>query len=248
MSRADPTPVADEGACPEVSIVIPIYNEEAILESAVAELCDRLTDCDFTHEIWLAENGSSDGTVAIARAVSERLPQVHTFSVGEPNYGRALRLGIARARGAIVICEEIDLCDTDFQQRAVHMLRGGTIDMVIGSKLIAGAQDDRPLWRHAASEIYSGLLRVTLGFRGTDTHGLKAFRKATVGPVADRCVVDKDVFASELVIRAYREDLEVVEVPVQLREKRPPSVNLFRRVPAVLRNLAKLTWAIGIRD
>ena len=146
-----------------------------------------------------------------------------------------------------MICEEIDLCDTEFQIRAHGMLRQGTIDMVIGSKLIAGAQDDRPLVRHAASELYSALLRVTLGFRGTDTHGLKAFRKATLGPIAARCVVDKDVFASELVIRAYRAGLEVVEIPVCLREKRPPSIHLMRRVPAVLHNLAKLVWAIGIR-
>jgi glycosyltransferase involved in cell wall biosynthesis len=232
---------------PELSIIIPIYNEERILEGAVVELCDRLVGCSFGYEVLLAENGSSDGTVAIAEALSERFAQVHTFSVGEPNYGRALRLGIARARGAIVICEEIDLCDTEFQLRAHEMLSQGTIDMVIGSKLITGAEDERPLFRHAASEIYSALLRVTLGFRGTDTHGLKAFRKAAVGPVAARCVVDKDVFASELVIRAYREGLEVVEIPVRLREKRPPSINLVRRVPAVIHNLARLVWAIGIR-
>ncbi|MBW2456043.1 MAG: glycosyltransferase [Deltaproteobacteria bacterium] len=247
MSSRDRSGEDASGARPEVSIIIPVYNEESILETAVGELCQGLVDCGFTYEVWLAENGSVDGTVAIARAVSERWPQVQTFSVSEPNYGRALRLGIARARGAIVICEEIDLCDTDFQRRAHQMLSGGTIDMVIGSKLIAGAQDDRPLWRHAASEVYSTLLRVTLGFRGTDTHGLKAFRKDSVGPLAARCVVDQDVFASELVIRAYRAGLEVVEIPVQLREKRPPSVNLVRRVPAVLRNLAKLAWAIGVR-
>ncbi len=247
MSSPSPSGGEGGGAAPEVSIIIPVYNEEPILETAVGELCQRLEGCGYAYEVWLAENGSTDGTVARARSVSERFPQVHTFSVSEPNYGRALRLGIARARGAIVICEEIDLCDTDFQRRAQEMLSRGAIDMVIGSKLIAGAQDDRPLWRHAASEAYSTLLRVTLGFRGTDTHGLKAFRKVTVGPLAARCVVDKDVFASELVIRAYREGLEVVEIPVQLREKRPPSVNLVRRVPAVLRNLAKLAWAIGIR-
>src|SRR6185436_3909576 len=96
----------------------------------------------------------------------------------EPNYGGALRKGIEIARGDIVICDEIDLCDADFHRRAVELLTTGKIDMVIGSKLTAGAQDDRPWARHAASQLYNGLLRVSLGFEGTDTHGLKAFVKA----------------------------------------------------------------------
>ena len=119
--------------------------------------------------------------------------------------------------------------------------------MVIGSKLIGGAEDDRPMLRHGASIVYNGLLRVLLGFRGTDTHGLKAFRRSRVVPVVESCSVDKDVFASELVIRADRAGLEVTEIPVRVVEKRPPSINLFKRVPNVLKNVAKLTWAIRVR-
>ena len=68
-----------------------------------------------------------------------------------------------------------------------------------------------------------------------------------VGPLAERCVVDGDVFASELVIRAYRQGVRVVEVPVRLLEKRPPTVRLVQRVPNVLKRLSKLYWAIGRR-
>jgi hypothetical protein len=118
---------------------------------------------------------------------------------------------------------------------------------VIGSKLIEGAADERPLARHAASLFYNGLLRVTLGFQGTDTHGLKAFTRKTLLPIARACVVEKDVFASEFVIRAYRAGLSIQEIPVRVKEKRPPSINLFKRVPNVLRSLAKLTWAIRIK-
>ena len=232
---------------PEVSIVIPVHNEEPILEAAVVYLRERLRDAPYAYEIWLAENGSTDATVALSRDLAERYHEVHTLSVGEPNYGLALRKGIECANGAFVICEEIDLCDTDFHRRAVTMLRRGEADMVIGSKLMAGARDQRPLFRHAASQLYNALLRVTLGFRGTDTHGLKAFRKDAVGPIAARCVVDRDVFASELVIRAYREGLRVHEIPVRLMEKRPPTINLFRRVPAVVTRLVRLSRPLGKR-
>ena len=85
----------------------------------------------------------------------------------------------------------------------------------------------RPLTRHAASLVYSGVLRVALGFRGTDTHGLKAFRRQRLKVVVDSCLVDKDVFASELVLRAERAGLRVVEIPVQVMEKRL----VVRRLP-----------------
>jgi hypothetical protein len=61
------------------------------------------------------------------------------------------------------------------------------------------------------------------------------------------CLVDKDVFASEFVIRADRAGIKTKEIPVRIVEKRPPSINLFKRVPNVLKNVLKLTYAIRIR-
>jgi hypothetical protein len=91
------------------------------------------------------------------------------------------------------------------------------------------------------------LLKVMLGFRGTDTHGLKAFRRLALLDVVRACLVEKDVFASEFVIRADRGGIKIKEVPVHVIEKRPPSINLFKRVPNVMKSLAKLTWSIRIR-
>ena len=81
-------------------------------------------------------------------------------------------------------------------------------------------------------------------------HGLlhSGGRYAVKDPVAAReCVVEKDVFASEFVIRAWREGLMVMEIPIQLHEKRQPSIHLFRRVPNVLKNVGKLVYVIRIR-
>jgi glycosyltransferase involved in cell wall biosynthesis len=238
---------SDDGTPPHISIVIPVYNEEAILHAAVVDLRERLAPLGWHYEVILAENGSRDATVAIAEELGAKYPEIRSLSAGEPNYGKALRMGIQAARGDLVICDEIDLCDTDFHEHAVDILDSGRADMVIGSKLIGGARDERPLLRHAASILYTGLLRTLLGFRGTDTHGLKAFRRSRVLPTVEACLVDKDVFASELVIRAYRQELRVIEIPIRVIEKRPPSINLFKRVPNVLKNLAKLTWAIRLK-
>lgn len=232
---------------PEVSIVIPVYNEEAILHAAVVDLRERLAPLGWRYEVILAENGSRDRTVALAQELGAKYPEVRYLSVGEPNYGAALRKGILEARGEYVLCDEIDLCDTDFHRRALDLLRSGEYAMVIGSKLISGAEDERPWARHAASIVYTSLLRTLLGFRGTDTHGLKAFRRELLVEYVRACLVEKDVFASELVIRAYRAGLTIKEIPVRVIEKRPPSINLFRRVPNVLKSVAKLTWAVRIK-
>ena len=232
---------------PRVSIIIPIYNEEAILHSAVVDLIDRLEQFDWPYELVLAENGSRDRTVEIARELSERFSQVVYFSLGEPNYGKALKRGILEARGEFVICDEIDLCDTDFYRRSLSILETHEADLVVGSKVLAGASDERPFTRRLGTKVMNGLLRVALGFKGTDTHGLKAFRRAALVDVARSCLVDRDLFASEFVIRAERGSVRVREIPVRVLEKRPPSIHLFKRVPKVLRDLSTLVVAIRIK-
>jgi glycosyltransferase involved in cell wall biosynthesis len=244
------------GTDPRISIVIPIYNEQAILHAAVVDLRERLKplrdERAWTYEIILAENGSKDQTIEIAQQLASKYSnpddgQVRVMSLGEPNYGKAMKQGILLARGELVICDEIDLCDTDFHRRAIEILETAEADLVIGSKLIVGANDDRPMLRHAASIAYSGMLRIVLGFRGTDTHGLKAFRRVALLDTVRACLVDKDVFASEFVIRADRGGIKIKEIPIRVIEKRPPSINLFKRVPNVLKSVAKLTWAIRVR-
>jgi len=232
---------------PRVSIVIPVYNEEAILHSAVVDLIDRLQDFDWPYELILAENGSTDRTVEIGQGLSERFPQVWLLSLGEPNYGKALRQGILEATGEFVLCDEIDLCDTDFHARALEILERNEADLVVGSKLMGGASDERPLLRHAGSIVINSMLRITLGFKGTDTHGLKAFRRAALVETARACLVDKDLFASEFVIRAERGGIRTTEIPVRVLEKRAPSIHLLRRVPRVVKDLSRLFVAIRIK-
>ncbi|HZH78268.1 MAG TPA: glycosyltransferase family 2 protein [Archangium sp.] len=232
---------------PYLSIVIPVYNEAAIVASAAAELSQGLDARGWDYEIIFAENGSRDSTPQILEEMCAKNPRLRWFHSERPNYGVALKAGIEKARGTLVFCDEIDLCDLSFYDAALPLLEKGGVDMVVGSKAAKGASDQRPLVRRVATRVHNKLLRVALGFQGTDTHGLKAFRREALRPVVEKCVVDMDVFASEFVIRAWREGLRVVEIPIQLHEKRQPSIHLFKRVPNVLRNVGKLFYVIRIR-
>jgi glycosyltransferase involved in cell wall biosynthesis len=233
-------------SAPEISVVIPVFNEAAILREATRELRRKLDALGWDYEIVLAENGSRDGTQDALREIAQADPRVRWFHEDRPDYGRALKRGILEARGRVVICDEIDLCDVGFYQRALPLIAEGA-DLVIGSKAMRGADDGRPWIRRAATRTITILLRVATGFRGTDTHGLKAFVRARLEPVVRACTVERDLFASELVIRAQRTGREVREIPIALREKRPPSVQLLRRVPRVLKGLLQLGWAIRVR-
>ncbi len=235
----------------DITIVIPIYNEEGILSASVADLTEKLNandDFDYTYELILSENGSTDSTVEVARELKERHPELRLLHSSEPNSGLAMRRGILAARGRIVICDEIDLCDTDFYMRALHKLDVEGYDLVVGSKALDKSYDKRPPFRKFATFVLNFLFRVFLDFRGTDTHGLKAFKKDRLLEVVNRCLVDKDLFASEFVIRAERMRFRMTEIPVEVIEKRPPSINLVKRVPNVLKNIARLVWVIRIVD
>jgi glycosyltransferase involved in cell wall biosynthesis len=233
------------GDTPHVSVVIPVYNEEGILRGSVLELEEKLRRFGWSYELLLCENGSRDRTIEIGRELEVEHPQVRMLSVGQPNYGLAMKQGILEARGTFVICDEIDLLDTEFYARAMALLERSDTDLVVGSKAMVGSNDQRPLFRRTATRVYNGMLRAVCRFPGTDTHGLKAFRRAALLETARRCVLDRDVFASEFVIRAHREGKKVVEIPFAVREKRPPSINLLKRVPHVVKSVAKL--AISVR-
>ncbi|WP_164006858.1 glycosyltransferase family 2 protein [Pyxidicoccus trucidator] len=232
---------------PHLSVVIPVYNEESIIRSAAEELRQGLDARGLDYEIIFAENGSRDATPRILEELCAANPRLRWFHSERPNYGSALKAGILMARGTYVVCDEIDLCDLTFYDSALPRLERGEADMVVGSKAAKGASDQRPLVRRAATRVHNGLLKVALGFQGTDTHGLKAFRREALLPVIQKCVVDMDVFASEFVIRAWREGLKVLEIPIQLHEKRQPSIHLFKRVPNVLKNVGKLFYVIRVR-
>lgn len=235
-------------SAPFLSIVIPVYNEELILPGSIEQLIVKMQRFDFPYEIIITENGSTDDTVEIAGDLEKRHPFVRLLRHHEPNYGAALRHGILEAKGKLVVCDEIDLCDVSFYERAIPMLKNGQADMVVGSKALAESRDNRPIMRRTATKVLNGLLRYGTGFKGTDTHGLKAFVRERLSGVAEKCILEKDLFASEFVIRSEREGYGVIEIPLLVREMRAPSINLYRRVPKAFKDLTRLIYLIRFKE
>jgi len=231
---------------PAISILIPVYNEEQILEESVRELIGGIERFGLPYELVLCENGSRDRTVEIAERLCREFPALRLLRCPVPNYGAALAMGIREARGENIVCFEIDFYDVPFVEIAHVLLK--KYDAVIGSKRARGARDRRPLVRRLITWGFNTFLRIVFRFTGTDTHGIKAFRAGPVRPLAAACKTDKDIFTTELVIRMERADLRICEIPLEITEKRPAPINILRRVPSTLKNLWRLWKATrGIR-
>src|SRR5687768_15947780 len=97
-----------------LSVVIPVYNEESIVEAAAKELTAGLDARGLDYEVIFAENGSRDQTPKILERMCSDNPRLKWFHSETPNYGSALKQGIQMAKGELVVCDEIDLCDLVF--------------------------------------------------------------------------------------------------------------------------------------
>lgn len=226
-----------------VSVVVPVYNEEEILNVSVLDVMNFLDNTGLTYEIILAENGSTDNTKKIAQDLQKNFPgRIVYVTIGEPNYGLALKTAALKARGEIVLSDEIDVGDFDFYRKVLDIFKNDDgVDMVVGSKLLATSEDLRPWTRRFASRVMQLLLRLFWGLKGTETHGLKAWKRSKLERVLAKCVTDKDMFASEMIVRAERARVKIVEIPVRVEEKRAARIRLIKRLPNVMKSILKLT-------
>jgi hypothetical protein len=226
---------------PVLSIVMPAFNEEADLADAVTEVVAglRLRGLDF--ELTVVENGSTDRTVAVAEAVARTLPEVSVLSLPEPDYGCALRVGLLHARGTYVANFDVDYFDLDFLDSALARL--GVADgpaVVVGSKRGEGAVDTRAWYRRLVTAAYVSALRLGFGLTLSDTHGIKAMRREPLVEVARTCRYGRDLFDTELVLRAERAGLPTSEIPVTVIERRASRTSILRRLPRTIRGLVSL--------
>jgi glycosyltransferase involved in cell wall biosynthesis len=232
-----------------LSIVMPAYNEAAMLDASVRTVVDGMRALGLPFEIHVVENGSTDGTPAIASSIAEQVPEVFAHSMRVPDYGEALRTGLLEATGEVAVIFDVDYYDLDFLKEALELLDPSDSPtgpaIVVGSKRAPGARDDRSSLRRSATLVFSGMLRYGFGLTVSDTHGMKVLNLGALRDAVRACRSGADLFDTELIIRAEHSGFRTAEVPVTVMELRPSRTSIARRVPRTLVGLARLRLQLG---
>ena len=222
------------------SIVIPIYNEEEILEKQVKKLIsevDRVLP-NSEYELVLVENGSTDNTLAVAKKLSNEISHINVVHLDNPSYGQAFKEGVREAKYDIVVQFDIDFWDTDFLDISLLLL--GRYDFVIGSKNLGTSRDKRPLTRKILSKFLEVFLKYYFNVPFSDTHGIKAMKRKLILPFIDDVQSENHFFDSELLIMCHYQRYSFKELPVSLEEIRATRFSFLVRTMQTIREFVGL--------
>ncbi len=223
---------------PEVTVVIPVHNEADYLPTALPLLVEEMQRVDADLRILFSENGSTDGTAALIRDAMSDHASIGILELPTPDYGAAMRDGFLAADTEWVVNFDIDYFSADFLTAALAL--GDRADIVLASKRVEGAEDDRGLLRRSATFTFNQILRLALGSSVSDTHGMKLVRRSVVVDLAPSVISTVDLFDTELVVRAERAGYRIAELPARVEELRDTNSSVIKRVPRTLKGV----WAI----
>ena len=231
----------------ELSVVMPCLNEADTIATCVQKATAALSAAGVSGEVVVADNGSTDGSQAIAQGLGARV-----VNVTAKGYGNALMDGIAAARGRFVVMGDAD-DSYDFGELPKFLtgLRAGS-DLVQGCRLPSGGGTVLPgampfLHRWWGNPMFSWMVRRMFAARIHDVYcGMRGFKKSAYLSLEQRCTGME--FATEMIIKASTYGLKISEVPITLhpdgRKAHAPHLKTFRDGWRTLRFFLTLspTW------
>jgi putative flippase GtrA len=248
LPRLRPVPV---GAGPVLDVVVPVYNEQADLESCVRRLHQHLgAHFPYPFRITVADNASVDDTPRIAARLTAEIPEVTSVRLDQKGRGRALRTVWSASDAAVLAYMDVDL-STDLAALLplVAPLLSGHSDLAIGSRLARGARVVRGAKREFISRCYNLILRASLAARFSDAQcGFKAIRADVAARLLPLVQDTGWFFDTELLVLAQRVVLRIHEVPVDWVDDPDSRVDIMSTAVADLKGVARLGRAFVSGD
>ncbi len=226
-----------------VEIVVPVHNEQRVLEASIVRLHRYLAaGFPFAFRITIADNASADATWLLAKRLAERLPDVRAVHVAEKGRGRALRQVWSASDADVVAYMDVDLSTgLEALLPLVAPLLSGHSDLAIGTRLANGAAVVRGPRRELVSRCYNLLLRTAMRARFTDAQcGFKAGRTEVVRALLPDVEDQEWFFDTELLLAAQHHGLRIHEVPVDWVEDTDSRVDLVRTALDDLGGMARV--------
>jgi putative flippase GtrA len=232
---------------PVIDVVVPVHDEETDLEPCLRRLHAHLsTQLPYAFRITVAENASTDATVAVAHRVAAELPGIEVLVLSRPGRGRALRTAWLASPAPVLVYMDVDL-STDLAALLplVAPLISGHSDLAIGTRLAPSSRVVRGAKREVISRGYNLLLRGTLATRLTDAQcGFKAIRADVAARLLPLVEDTGWFFDTELLVLAERSGLRIHEVPVDWIDDPDSRVDIVATARADLAGIARMLRAL----
>lgn len=226
-----------------VEIVIPVYNEQVVLEKSVNALREYLTEYfPYRWRITIADNASKDDTWQIAQRLQETYPDVKALHLTEKGRGRALRYAWENSDADVVSYMDVDLSTNlkSFLPLVAPIITGHS-DLAIGSRLARGAVVTRQWKRESISRCYNLLIKLSFLNAFSDAQcGFKAVRRDVALQLLPLIENKEWFFDTEMLLLAEYNKLRVYEVPVEWIEDLDSRVKIVKTAMEDIRGLWRM--------
>ncbi|HKE34030.1 MAG TPA: dolichyl-phosphate beta-glucosyltransferase [Candidatus Acidoferrum sp.] len=232
-------------ASPELSIVIPAFNEELRLPATLERIATYLERSRRDVEVLVVDDGSKDRTATVADSLRSKIPTLRVVPNGvNRGKGYSVRHGVREARGRIVLFTDADLsAPIEEADKLVDALEN--FDVAIGSRAVNRSLitvHESP-FREFAGIIFNKLVRLILWLPFVDTQcGFKAFVRDRCQIIFEQQTIERFGFDPELLYLARRHGLRAVEVPVRWGHSPATKVNMLRDSLQMFLDVFVIRW------
>lgn len=236
---------------PLIDIVVPVLNEEKILQKSIMTLDEYMAKhLPYRYQITIADNGSQDKTLEIAKNLAEKHQSVQVVSLAERGRGRALKRVWQNSSADILTYMDVDLSTSldDFLPM-IQPLVAGEAGVAIGSRLTKGSKTTRGVKREFISRCYNNIIKWTSGAKFSDAQcGFKAIRRDVAAKFLPKIKDNEWFFDTELLIKTERAGVPIHEQPVTWTEDTDSRVKIVKTAVDDLKGLYRVNKELDKRS
>lgn len=218
-------------APPELSIIIPSFNEELRLPATLEKIAAYIRDRRPNTEVIVVDDGSTDRTAAVAASSKDKIAELRVLRNGtNRGKGFSVRRGSLEARGDVILFTDADL-SAPIEEAEKLLAAMESYDVAIGSRAVDRGliEVHESLFREFAGIVFNRIVRVILWLPFVDTQcGFKAFRRERCRIIFEQQTIERFGFDPELLYLARHHGLSIEEVPVRWAHSPATKVNMFR--------------------
>lgn len=232
-------------AAPELSIIIPSFNEELRLPGTLEKIASYIGNAGRDTEVIVVDDGSTDRTAAVAESWRNRIPQLRVLSNGiNRGKGFSVRHGSLEAHGEIILFTDADLSSPiEEGEKLFDALQSH--DVAIGSRAVDRSliEVHESIFREFAGIIFNRIVRTILWLPFVDTQcGFKAFRRERCRIIFEQQTIERFGFDPELLYLARHHGLSIKEIPVRWAHSPATKVSMLRDSVQMFLDVFVIRW------